>query len=176
MTQDLGSQDADGASPPNVPSALSNIETRLDELTDLFRRRLFDDRDKRRMIDEAQERARAAEAGPFRQFLHPLVAGLALMIDRLDSYQGPDPDFAASIRDELLDVLSRHGVVPVPSAGPVDLTRHEVVAVEGPVVPDGPMEITRVVRRGFQHDDWVFRPAQVFAAPPADHLPERTPV
>lgn len=149
-------------------AAAPGIEARLDELTDLFRRRLLDDRDKRRMIDEALERARAAEVGPFRQFLHPVVAGLALVVDRLDAYQGPDPDFAGSIRDELLDVLGRQGVTEVASTGPVDLTRHEVVAVEGEAAQGGPAEIARVVRRGFQHADWVFRPAQVVAATSVD--------
>lgn len=38
-----------------TPDGLSAIEARLDELTDLFRRRLLDDKDKRRLIDEAHE-------------------------------------------------------------------------------------------------------------------------
>jgi molecular chaperone GrpE (heat shock protein) len=152
-----------------TPEGLSAIEARLDELTDLFKRRLFDDKDKRRLIDNVHERLRAAEAGPFRQFLHPVVSGLALVVDRLDAYQGPDPDFAASIRDELLYVLGRHGVLPVPGAGPVDPLLHEVVAVDG--AQDAQMVVSRVVRRGFQHAGWVFRPAQVVAAsrPELDH-------
>lgn len=149
-----------------TPDGLSAIEARLDELTDLFRRRLLDDKDKRRLIDEAHEHFRAAGAGPFRQFLHPMVAGLALVVDRLDAYQGADPDFAGSIRDELLDVLSRHGVLPVADAGPVDLLQHEVVDVEGAQAVQ--MAVSRMVRRGFQHGGWVFRPAQIVAAP----LPE----
>lgn len=150
--------EVDGAGNP------AGVEARLDELTDLFRRRLLDDRDKRRMLDDALDRVRAAEAGPFRQYLHPVVAGLALVLDRLDSYEGADPDFAASVRDELLDVLGRHGVTPVAADGPVDLGRHEVVAVEGAPDVAGPMEVTRLVRRGFEHAGWVFRPAQVIAA------------
>jgi len=156
------SHDIGGAAAPG------STEARLDELTDLFRRRLLDDRDKRRMVDEAQERARAAEVGPFRQFLHPVVVGLALVVDRLDSHEGPDAEFAASVRDELLDVLDRHGVGTVAATGQVDLTRHEVVGVEGEAAPDGSMEVARVVRRGFQHADWVFRSAQVVATAPND--------
>ncbi|MBV9143186.1 MAG: nucleotide exchange factor GrpE [Pseudonocardiales bacterium] len=149
-----------------TPNGLSAIEARLDELTDLFRRRLRDDKDKRRLIDEAHERARAAEVGPFRQFLHPVVTGVALVIDRLDAYEGTDPSFAVSIRDELLDVLARHGVLPVPDSGPVDPLWHEVVDVDG--AQAGQMAVSRVVRRGFQHAGWVFRPARIIAAP----LPE----
>lgn len=146
-----------------TPNGLSAIEARLDELTDLFRRRLLDDKDKRRLIDDEHERVRAAEVGPFRQFLHPVVTGLALVVDRLDAYEGTDPSFAASIRDELLDVLARHGVLPVPDAGAVDPLRHEVVAMDG--VQAAQMAVSRVVRRGFQHAGWVFRPARVVAAP-----------
>ena len=34
--------------------------------------------------------------------------------------------------------------------------------------PDGSMEVARVVRRGFQHADWVFRAAQAVATAPID--------
>lgn len=146
------------------PGTHAGIEARLDELTDLFRRRLLDDRDKRRMLDDALDRVRAAEAGPFRQYLYPVVAALALVLDRLDAYEGADPDFAASVRDELLEVLGRHGVTPVVADGPVDPGRHEVVAVDGAPGLTGTMEVTRLVRRGFEHAGWVFRPAQVVAA------------
>jgi molecular chaperone GrpE (heat shock protein) len=143
--------------------SFSAIETRLDELTDLFKRRLLDDKDKRRLIDDAHERLRAAEVGPFRQLLQPVVTGLALVVDRLDAYHGADPDFAASIRDELLDLLNRHGVSTIPDAGRVDPLLHKVVAVDGAQAAQ--MMVSRVARRGFQHAGWVFRPAHVVAAP-----------
>lgn len=145
-----------------------DVAARLDELIDLFRRRLFDDRDKRRLIDEAFERVRTAESGAFRQILHPLVVGVALVVDRLDSYDGPDPGFADSIRDELLDVLQRHGVESVETLGHVDPRRHEVVEVvedQGGSVPSsGSLTVRHVVRRGYRHGDWVFRAARVVAA------------
>lgn len=143
----------------------ASIEERLDELADLFRRRLLDDRDKRRLIDAACARAQAAEDGMFRQFLHPVVVGLAQVIDRIDAYDGAAREFVESLRDELLDVLGRHGVVPVSGSGPVDPTRHEVVAIVDDATPEHPMEVERVLRRGFEHAGWVFRPARVVAGP-----------
>jgi molecular chaperone GrpE len=145
---------------------LQDVHTRLDELLDLFRRRLLDDRDKRRLIDDAFERARSAEAGPFREVLHPFVVGTALVVDRLDGYRGDDPGFAASIRDELLDVLQRHGVEQVEASGPVDPRCHEVMEVLE--VPDPGLEacgpaVHQVLRRGYRHGDWVFRAARVVA-------------
>jgi molecular chaperone GrpE (heat shock protein) len=142
-------------------TALSAIETRLGQLTDLLLKRQRLDREKTRLLEEAQ-------LGPFRQIIHPVVIGLSLVIDRLDRYQGPDPDFAESVREELLDVLERHGVSTVATYGPVDLTRHEVVAVRGQGSPAEPMQVVDVVRRGFQHADWVFRPAQVIVARGSD--------
>lgn len=146
----------------------ADVLERLDRLADLFRRRLLEDRDKRRLIDELHERVRAAEAGPFRQYLRPLVLALALLVDRMDRYEGADPEFVASVRDELLDSLARHGIALVDTGGPVDPTRHEVVAVEGEVRIEeaGCAVVARAVRRGYQHDGWVFRPAQVVAAAP----------
>lgn len=88
---------------------LRDIVERLDHLADLFVRRLADDRARRVAVEELGERLRQAELGPFRQYLHPLVRGLALVVDRLDRYDGPDPEFAASIRDEVLDLLERQG-------------------------------------------------------------------
>lgn len=143
--------------------ALARIETQLADLTDLFRRRLFDDRDKRRLIDSLAEQARGAELGAFRQYLHPVVLGVAMVIDRLDAYQGPDPQTAESIREELLDVLGRHGVSPVDAQGPVDPRLHEVVAIDGPARQH--MVVASVQARGYRHGDWVFRPARVVAAP-----------
>jgi molecular chaperone GrpE (heat shock protein) len=139
---------------------LDELHRRLDELADLFTRRLADDRARRVAVEELTERLRQAEAGPFREILHPFVHGVALVIDRLDRYAGSDPAFAASIREELLDVLERHGVREVPVEGEFDPSTQEAVEVRhDPDYPPG--EILEVRRTGFAHGAWVFRPAQV---------------
>lgn len=144
---------------PPAPE-LAEITRRLDELADLFTRRLSDDRARRVAVEELTEQLRQAELGPFRQILHPFVHGVALVIDRLDRYSGPDPEFAASIRDELADVLVRHGVTEVSAQNGFDPTRHE--AVELRHEPDEPPgAVLAVGRAGFAHGGWVFRPAQV---------------
>jgi molecular chaperone GrpE (heat shock protein) len=146
-----------------VDSGIPDIQARLDELVDLFRRRLLDDRDKRRLIDEAFERVRSAEEGAFRQSLQPFAVGVALVIDRLDGYTGADPGFAASIRDELLDVLERQGVVEIEAAGPVDPRLHEVSRVVDAVDAGATPTVHHLLRRGYRHGDWVFRAARVVA-------------
>ena len=138
---------------------LADICRRLDELTNLFRRRLLDDREKRQTIDllraqlEESERARAVEA------LRPLVTRLAQVVDRLEA-EGPfGSDLFQSIAEELRDVLASIGVHAVAVEGEVDTRRHEILAVEDGVGPV--MTISQVIRGGFEKDGVVIRPAQV---------------
>ncbi|NJP69154.1 nucleotide exchange factor GrpE [Streptomyces spiramenti] len=178
----------------------ADLAARIDGLAALFERRILDDRDKRRLLDEARD-------GPYRQYLHPLVHRIALLIDRLDreadtadAVEPPDTsgrpgvagadvdgpgasppsaapeadasgpsdgaaELARSVRDELLDALAAHGVREIRTTGPFDPARQEAVSVDR----DGnaePGAVTGVVRRGFAHGDWVFRPARVRVAAP----------
>ena len=139
---------------------LAEITRRLDELTDLFVRRLSDDRARRAAVAELSEKLHQAELGPFRQYLQPFVHGLALVVDRLDRYEGADPEFAASIRAELLELLASHGVRQVAVGDAFDPAGHEAVEVRHD--PDAPAGAVLEVRRaGFAHGSWAFRPAQV---------------
>lgn len=136
------------------------VLTRLDQLLDLFQRRLLEDKTARQALGELTERARRAEAGLFREALQPMVVHLARTIDRLDCYAGPDAEFAASIREELLEVLAAHGVEQIDTEGSFDPGRHEAIEVNSEAeLPD--REVTAVLRRGYRYGDWVFRPAQV---------------
>jgi len=137
------------------------VLARLDMLADLFRRRLQDDRVKGKAIDELASQLRAAEEGHFRQVLHPLVRRLALVVDRLDGYAGADGDFVSSVRDEILDVLLDHGVRSIEVARDSDFDPRTQEAVGTEPTDADPGTVSRVVRRGLAHGDWVFRPAQV---------------
>jgi len=138
--------------------SLVDVHQEIIELKDLFRRRLLEDRDKKRLIDQLQDKL--ADKGPFREYMHPVVHQLALLIDRIDGYDGPDTDFSVSIRDELLDVLAGQGVHEVPTDVLFDPGHHEMVAAERRA--DLPHHtITTVQGRGFSHGGWVFRPARV---------------
>ena len=141
------------------------VHARLDMLLDLFRRRLQDDRVKAKAIDELASRLRAAEEGQFRQVLHPLVRRLALVVDRLDAYAGTDPDFVASVREEILDVLLDHGIRSIEVGSEFDPATQEAVGTEVTAAAPGTV---RPVRRGLAHGDWVFRPAQVIVATQGD--------
>lgn len=139
--------------------SLADVARAVAELKDLFVRRLFEDKDKRRLIDSLLTQL-DAERNPFRQHLHPAVREIALVIDRADDYEGPDPQFAGSVRDELIELLERLGVLQVQTDGLFDPARHEMAAtVQDLSRPD--RDIVRVLARGFAHGDWLFRPARV---------------
>jgi molecular chaperone GrpE (heat shock protein) len=136
------------------------IKRSLDELADLFRRRLLDDRDKRQVITDYAERLQRAEAGAFRQYLQPVAHAIALVIDRLDQYNGADTEFTGSVRDELLDILQRHGVRQISGDGQFNPLHHEAVGTHHDLqYPD--RTVVSLLRRGYLHDEWVFRPAHV---------------
>jgi molecular chaperone GrpE (heat shock protein) len=141
-------------------SQLAGLAGQLDQLQDLFRRRLLDDRDKRQLIDALSakvdhlEKARAAEAE------RPLVTRIALVIDRIEGRRPPDESgFLSSIADELIDVLEAMGVTPIPVTEAFDARKHEVVRVEGGS-GDG-LRVTAVLRRGYEKSGVILRPAQV---------------
>jgi molecular chaperone GrpE (heat shock protein) len=140
---------------------LADVTQKLDELRDLFRRRLLDDGDKRRLIDELHDRTRRAENGVSLEYLLPLVYRLFLIVDRLDDYHGADAAFADSIRRELLLALHQHGVESIEASGQTDPTWHELVAVSGR--PPGDLVVTDVVQRGFRYGSRLLRPARVLA-------------
>lgn len=151
MTDDAVAQD---------PVAQDPVVRRLDQLLDLFQRRLLEDKTSRQILAELTERTQRAEAGLFREHMHPLVLHLARIIDRLDRHDGPGVEFGLSIRDELLDALAAYGVVEVETSGEFDPARHEAIQITSdPQAAD--RAVTALLRRGYRHGDWVFRPAQV---------------
>jgi molecular chaperone GrpE len=99
-----------------------------------------------------------------------VVGSIALVIDRLDQYRGVDPDFAASIRDELLDALWRVGFISRDEpGGAFDPALDHAVGVAASPAPAG--MVVQVLRRGFFQEGWVLRPAQVVLSEPDGQPP-----
>ena len=141
-------------------SEVDLVLKKLADLSDLFRRRLMDDKDKRRLIEMLQEELHLSKE---RSFVDSLLRSLFLVLDRVDAYQGADPEFVASIAAELVEGLRRVGVEEVPAKGRVDPRIHEVNGVDGSAGTDGTWEIDRLVRRGFRVNERLLRPASVTA-------------
>lgn len=156
-------------------SDLGELTREVYELKDLFVRRLFEDRQKQQLIDGLGRRLEQAEGGLFRQYLEPLVHEIALLIDRIDGYAGADPEFAASVSGELLEILTRYGVREVSCTGAFDPACHEVVAT----IVDETLPVRTIVgrrARGYAHGEWVFRPARVVVSSANSDEPGPRPV
>ncbi|NEG90375.1 nucleotide exchange factor GrpE [Bifidobacterium aerophilum] len=136
----------------------------LNQLTDLFRRRLLDDKAKAQAID-------ALSAAADAQRLAPLCREFALLLDRLAAYRGDDADardFVASIGDEILAILAHYGFEPIASPKTFDPTTQRIVGVSGKPpkdvngaagVPDN--TVVAVRRAGYRLGGTVIRPEEV---------------
>lgn len=138
------------------------IVRRLDELTDLFRRRMLDDRSKTEFLQELQERARTDDRVIVGRLLRPLTLRLLGMVDRIDNAGGPPNPLAESVVDELLMILEEFGIHEISAEGMFDSRLHRVV---GGVVDGRPGgTIARVDRRGVTLDGIVLRYSDVIVS------------
>lgn len=142
---------------PPAPAQL--ILTRLDELHELFRRRLLDDRTKTDFVAELKERSEIDDRILQTRLLRPLAMRVIGVVDRVDAWDGePDP-LAASVAEELIDVLEEFGIETVSTDGMVDPLIHRVAAIHPDNSPRG--TILSVRQRGLTLDGRVIRPADV---------------
>ncbi|WP_166345584.1 nucleotide exchange factor GrpE [Phytoactinopolyspora limicola] len=145
---------------PGAEERLDELAREVASLRDLFQRRLFDDRDRRRLYDELYDQLQWARDGLARQVVTPLLQELLLVVDRLGS--DPADDFVRSIRDELVDVLERRGVVAIePHGEPFDPAQHEATGTVELADGQPPGVVMAVERPGYVHGDRLLRPARV---------------
>lgn len=141
------------ATPPPLPDTANE---RLDQLSDLFRRRLLEDRTQRQLLFEQQERIDRLESDLSGERLVPLLRGLRGVVGRAMA-EGAD-SFGASIAEEILEVLRAYGIEPINELGDLDPLRHEVVEVVGS--PAAPV-VGRIVTVGFAKRGRTLVPALV---------------
>jgi molecular chaperone GrpE len=159
----------------------------VESLSDLFRRRLLDDKDKRRAFDVLYEQVEHARSQVDGTLLRPLVMDCIRVIDRLDRYRGDDRDFVKSLAAELLESLHRVGIEPIPNHvhEPFDPATQEVSRIQvGDDHPEG--TVLGWERRGYRQGDQVIRTTLVVIAgsdtpedlddnEPADAVPDASP-
>lgn len=138
----------------------SQIVGSLDALTDLFRRRLMEDKAKARLIDELTESLRRRDDLDTHRAFAALFIEVLAAADRLAEYEAT-PELCESVREEILEVFARRGVDPIPTEGAFDAAIHEAIST----VPTGDDEevgtVAEVVSRGYMLGDKVLRPARV---------------
>jgi len=150
------------------------LKEEVAQLRDLFQRRLLEDKAKTRLYEELYEQLAMARGGLTEQLLGPLFCELLLVVDRVTRLAGGGDDVLRSVSNELLEIMERRGVRPVPSSGTFDPAIHEAVRSE-PVVEQLPGTILAVVRPGYLLGDQLLRAERVVVAVRIQCLPEVTP-
>lgn len=156
--------------PPEQQDELTRLADGVADLTDLFRRRLLNDR-------TAAERDSTVTGLLEGRFLDAFLHRLRMVLDRLETEaryaEEADRTFARSVAEELEDALTELHVETIAATGPFDSTLHVAVGREsaqpgitGPTVVD-----VRAV--GFRHRGRVIIPADVIVAVPDRPREER---
>jgi molecular chaperone GrpE (heat shock protein) len=134
-------------------------ERRLDELTDLFRRRLIDDREKQRAFDALYRELAQARAVADGQYLVPLVRRLINVMDRLAADAG---ELAGSVVAELTDILAMYEVEEIkPGSELFDPRNQEVATVVDAADAEEDGTVATVRRSGWRLGGRVLRPTLV---------------
>ncbi|HMR47754.1 MAG TPA: nucleotide exchange factor GrpE [Arachnia sp.] len=139
------------------PSGQTDVSAQLEQLTDLFRRRLLDDKVLRQALETQQaqlERMRSELSG---DHLVPLLKALRLVVDRARD-QDDAAGFGKSIAEEIIEGLASYGIDPIDECGPFDTTRHEVAESQG---GQGTLIVDRIVSIGFSKGGRTLIPARV---------------
>lgn len=139
-------------------TSIQSLTEELAALRDLFRRRLLNDKAQQQVVDELAKRLDNADRRAAAAIQAPVLRQLVLVLDRIDA-EAP----LASVRDELTEILTRCGVLPLgPTAGlPFDPRFHHAVARLEVTDPAGDGTVATELRPGYLLDGTVLRPAEV---------------
>lgn len=153
-----------GGQTARLADDVHELKQRLDELTDLFRRRLLDDREKGRAIAALQSELEYSRDAVRRQVLEPVLRQLIFVLDRLDKHQVVDDStdgFVQSVQDELLEVLAQYGISRVKQLDHFDPELAEVVGRKHAETGERVGTIAAVERPAYLWSGALLRPAAV---------------
>lgn len=138
-----------------IIAEIREARAEIGTLNDLFVRRLFDDRQKGQLIQTLQS---ASEFVVIEPFAHDLI----LLIDRAQRMHG---EFAASVVEELEDILARRGIRRIAVTSQFDPHLERVTRVIERE-DDDRATVVGIVRNGYMFGDRVLRPAEVVISKP----------
>jgi molecular chaperone GrpE len=170
--QNSTAQAGDGAAgTENLEGRLKTAEKQRDEYLELVKqtRADFENYQKRAQRDLASERryAQAPLAGDLLPALDNLERAIAAAEQAGD--KGSLAQGVALVRNQILDVLRRHGVTPIDALKkPFDPNLHQAV-MQQPTAGLPANTVVQVLEQGYQLHDRVLRPARVAVSvvPPA---------
>ena len=142
---------------------IDEVFTEIEQLRDLFARRLMDDKGKNAAIDKLSESNAALIKAVEENQALGFVKELILICDRI--YSQPVSDaFAYSILEEILEVLARRGIEQIQQLDVFDPKIHNSVSAVEADEEHPANSIATVVRQGYVWDGKVIRPADVIVA------------
>lgn len=139
---------------------LSEVREELKALSDLFSRRLMNDKKKNELIQTVTDAANYA-------CIEPFLYDLILLLDRIE---GEKDEVVQSIKEELTEILERRGVEKIKVTREFNSKLNKAVRVtESEEVTS--LQVVRIVRNGYTYADRVVRPAEVVVARPKKPVP-----
>jgi molecular chaperone GrpE len=159
---DAGTQ---GAQAGRGEDSSRELQLRIEELEDLWRRALADLDNVRKRVADESARQRAAERERVAAEWLPVLDNLDLALEHAGADGGAVVEGVRAVRDQAIAVLSRLGYPRYGEVGVAfDPTRHEAVATvpASPEFPPG--TVVHVVRPGYGADEHPLRPAAVVVA------------
>lgn len=139
-----------------LAKAFSELQKEVFDLKDLFVRRLYDDKQKKELIEYLEKSAKNA-------WIEPFLNDMIILLDRIEMQ---DDDFARSIQEEICDILERRGFEEIKVGETLDPALNKAVKT---VVSEDVDHLTvgSVIRKGYTFGGRVLRPAELLMLRPA---------
>lgn len=146
----------------NMPN-LGQLVEEVSMLSDLFRRRLMDDKQRNQLYDALVEQNKKLNNQIEVRNFDAFVKELILICDRIEASEYKT-DFVSSIFDELQEVLRRRGVERILDLSKFDPSLHEAIEVVLAENNEEDNKIVAVKRHGYRVGERLIRPAEVVVA------------
>ena len=138
-----------------------------DEYLDLLQRTRADFANYQKRNQKEREQERRYQYGPLVLELLPALDNLerATAAAKQANEKGALVQGVAMVQSQLLDILKRHGIVPIEAEGkPFDPNLHQAVMQQPAKPGQAPNTVVQVLERGFMIHDRVLRPAKVIVS------------
>lgn len=142
---------------------LNNIYEEVATLKDLFLRRLMDDKVKTAAITQLKEQNELLQKRLDEKQTSALIKELLMICDRIDGQEHID-DLTLSVKEEILEILARREIYPMPPPQTFDPRHHNAVGTVPATEEYAERSVVKVVRNGYFLREQVFRVADVIVA------------
>jgi molecular chaperone GrpE len=138
-----------------------------DEFLDLLQRARADFANYQKRNQKEREQERRYQYGPLVHDLLPALDNLerATAAAKQANEKGPLVQGVAMVQSQILDILKRHGIVPIEAQGQqFDPNLHQAVMQQPAAEGQAANTVVQVLEKGFMIHDRVLRPAKVIVS------------